>query len=87
MRAIAHSNEEYCQREHNLFFDNCHSHVAQALSLYEYQGKTNWSAWDIFVMFLTRGRYFNLSSIIKTYLGSLIFYALLVWLIYVKEIN
>jgi hypothetical protein len=35
-RAVQDANEEYRKRMHNLFCDNCHSHVAYALNRMAY---------------------------------------------------
>uniref|UniRef100_A0A183C1X1 Probable U2 small nuclear ribonucleoprotein A' n=1 Tax=Globodera pallida TaxID=36090 RepID=A0A183C1X1_GLOPA len=42
-RAVAQASDEYKKRVHNLFCDNCHSHVALALNTMRYGGKSNWN--------------------------------------------
>uniref|UniRef100_A0A915L153 Transmembrane protein 222 n=1 Tax=Romanomermis culicivorax TaxID=13658 RepID=A0A915L153_ROMCU len=39
-RGIIEASEEYSQRTHNLFCDNCHSHVAMALDKMNYDGRS-----------------------------------------------
>jgi hypothetical protein len=34
--AVDEANRTYCKRMHNLFCDNCHSHVCRALQTMEY---------------------------------------------------
>ncbi len=41
--AISGASDIYGGRVHNLFCDNCHSHVATALDMMEYNGKKNWN--------------------------------------------
>jgi len=40
---VAEASEIYSHRIHNIFCDNCHSHVAKALDIMKYKGKTNWN--------------------------------------------
>jgi hypothetical protein len=56
-RAVAETSEIYMGRVHNLFCDNCHSHVAMALNEMQYNSKNNWTMVKLaFLMFFT-GRY------------------------------
>ncbi len=40
---VAEASTIYEGRMHNLFCDNCHSHVATALALMRYDGSTSWN--------------------------------------------
>eukprot|EP00537_Pseudo-nitzschia_pungens_P002846 CAMPEP_0172367686 /NCGR_PEP_ID=MMETSP1060-20121228/23053_1 /TAXON_ID=37318 /ORGANISM="Pseudo-nitzschia pungens, Strain cf. cingulata" /LENGTH=189 /DNA_ID=CAMNT_0013092019 /DNA_START=181 /DNA_END=747 /DNA_ORIENTATION=- len=40
--AILQADGIYRHRMHNLFCDNCHSHVARALNIMEYKGRHDW---------------------------------------------
>lgn len=42
-RGVAEASEIYSHRIHNLFCDNCHSHVARALNLMFYERKSDWN--------------------------------------------
>ncbi len=42
-RAVAAANVTYCQRMHNICCDNCHSHVANALTRMRYGNSTRWN--------------------------------------------
>lgn len=41
--AVNKSSEVYMTRMHNLFWDNCHSHVGLALTLMSYNNSTHWN--------------------------------------------
>jgi transmembrane protein 222 len=71
-RSIALANEEYSKRIHNLFCDNCHSHVARALNEMEYDGKTNWTMFSVFFLTILSSKYISASGILKTYFPFLI---------------
>ena len=52
-RAVSEASDEYKKRMHNLFCDNCHSHVAYALNLMSYDKSSNWNMVKLcFFMFL-----------------------------------
>lgn len=64
-------------RVHFLLTDNCHSHVALALELMRYDGRTNWgmvylAAWTFFC-----GRYVGLRGFLLTWLPFLMLVSLL----------
>ena len=66
-RAIRKSNEVYSCKMHDLFINNCHSHVANVLNLIKYKEKSNWGILSVFWLVITKGKYFDWHSIIKTY--------------------
>jgi hypothetical protein len=41
-RSVKEASDEYKMRMHNLFCDNCHSHVAFALNLMNYNKSSSW---------------------------------------------
>lgn len=47
----------WCIFQHNLFCDNCHSHVAMALNLMHYDGSSNWNMVKLCFLMLLHGRY------------------------------
>ncbi|KAG7171495.1 Transmembrane protein 222-like [Homarus americanus] len=55
-------------RMHNLFCDNCHSHVAMALNLMHYDGSTNWNMVKLCLLMLVHGKYINFVGFLKTWL-------------------
>ena len=52
--------------------DNCHSHVAMALNLMEYDGKTNWNMVNVCFYVLFKGRFVDFAAFLKTW-GPLVF--------------
>ena len=52
--------------------DNCHSHVAMALNLMEYKGRTDWNMVNLCFLMLFRGRFVDFASFLKTW-GPLLF--------------
>lgn len=61
--AILHADEVYRQRMHNLFCDNCHSHVALALNRAAYDGRTTWGMVNLAVWMLLRGAYTDSTAV------------------------
>ena len=67
--AIQESNQVYRGRMHNLFCDNCHSHVAYALNragVREY-GVEKWDMVKIALLMTFRGRFLSWSALVQTY--------------------
>ncbi|OON19285.1 hypothetical protein X801_04852, partial [Opisthorchis viverrini] len=60
-KAVFGANEVYKLRVHNLFCDNCHSHVARALNGMRYRGRSNWNMFSVTLLFFSRARYVNKS--------------------------
>lgn len=63
----------YNNLRHNLFWNNCHSHVAYVLNQLKYKGKNNYNMVDIWWMLIWKGKYTSFWGFIKTYLGFFIF--------------
>ena len=55
-----------------LFSDNCHSHVAMALNLMEYKGRTNWNMVNLCFLLLFRGRFVDFGAFLKTWAPLLV---------------
>ncbi|XP_065891033.1 transmembrane protein 222-like [Dysidea avara] len=54
--AVHQASEEYGHRMHSLFCDNCHSHVARALNLMQYNGSHSWNMFKIWFFILFYGK-------------------------------
>jgi hypothetical protein len=54
---VAEASEIYSHRIHNLFCDNCHSHVAKALDIMSYGGKTNWNMFVLCFMVFFKAKF------------------------------
>lgn len=71
-RSVHEASEEYKKRMHNICCDNYHSHVAMALNLMEYKGRTDWNMVNLCFLMLFRGRFVDFASFLKTW-GPLLF--------------
>lgn len=56
-RGVAEASEIYKHRIHNLFCDNCHSHVAMALDHMQYNCKNDWNMFKLAFLMFFKGRY------------------------------
>ena len=56
-RAVAEASEIYKHRIHNLFCDNCHSHVATALDQMQYNSRNDWNMVKLALLMFIKGRY------------------------------
>ena len=66
---VAEANTVYSKRMHNIFCDNCHSHVANALNHMGYGSlKANFGMVSIGVWVFFFGRFTSVGDFIKTYL-------------------
>lgn len=75
---VREASEIYKKRMHNLFCDNCHSHVATALNLMKYQNSTSWNMVKLALLMMVHGKYVNKSAFVKTWLPFLIIAILIV---------
>lgn len=57
--AIEQADEVFRRSCHNLFTNNCHHHVAEALNRMAYAGKENWTPWDVFWNMMTKGHFLS----------------------------
>ena len=66
--AIEKADVCYRKRMHNLFCDNCHSHVARVLNNLEYRGRSNYTMIDVWWMCITQSTYVTYAHIFYTYI-------------------
>lgn len=66
----------YSRRMHNIFCDNCHSHVATALNYMGYDGKRSRGMVWIGVVFFFQGKFTSVSAFIRTYLPAAVIIAI-----------
>nr|CAG4643586.1 EOG090X0GY7 [Ilyocryptus agilis] len=76
-RAVQEASEEYEKHVHNLFCDNCHSHVALALNTMGYPGH-KWGMCALGWGVLFNGKYVSVAGFLKTWLPAFIFYGVIV---------
>lgn len=60
--------DTYKKRIHNLFCDNCHSHVATALEHMNYGNSSSWNMVKLAAWLFVRGKYVGVSGFLKTWL-------------------
>lgn len=56
-RALKQADVTYRKRMHNIFCDNCHSHVARVLNNLNYKGRANYTMIDVWWMCCTSSSY------------------------------
>ncbi|CAF0742381.1 unnamed protein product [Brachionus calyciflorus] len=71
-RSVKEASDEYKMRMHNLFCDNCHSHVAYALNLMKYDNSSSWNMVKLCFLMLFKGSFVNFGGFLKTWLPFLI---------------
>jgi len=64
--AIQTADSAFTHREHNMLSNNCHHHVAMALTKAEYQHRT-WTAVQVWWLVLRRGKFVTGWARCKTY--------------------
>lgn len=65
--AVTEASEVYKGRVHNLFCDNCHSHVAFALNLMRYDDSSSWNMVKLALKMPFHSRYVGLWGFFKTW--------------------
>uniref|UniRef100_A0A336L8Q7 CSON005439 protein n=1 Tax=Culicoides sonorensis TaxID=179676 RepID=A0A336L8Q7_CULSO len=66
--AVAKASVTYGTRMHNLFCDNCHSHVGLALALMKYNDSTRYNMVYLAAWVFFRAKYVSVWGFIKTWL-------------------
>ncbi|KAI4480673.1 PREDICTED: transmembrane protein 222 [Polistes canadensis] len=84
--AVSEASEIYKARMHNLFLDNCHSHVATALNLMAYDNSTKWNMVKLAALMFIKGRYVNFYGFLKNWLPFFILVIIVVTLDLVLEL-
>ncbi|CAG5109115.1 Similar to TMEM222: Transmembrane protein 222 (Homo sapiens) [Cotesia congregata] len=70
--AVSEASDIYKKKMHNLFCDNCHSHVATALNLMNYDNSSNWNMVKLAFFMLIKGKYVGFLGFVKTWLPFVI---------------
>lgn len=63
--AVARAARTYEGRNHNLFLDNCHSHVALTLNEMRYDGRDDWTMFGVYRMLLTQGTWVSRAAAVR----------------------
>ncbi|KAH8282456.1 hypothetical protein KR054_007799 [Drosophila jambulina] len=66
--AVSKASVLYGTRIHNIFCDNCHSHVATALINMRYKNSTGWNMLILSMWLFVCGRYVGFGGVLKTWL-------------------
>ena len=66
----------------NISSDNCHSHVALALNLMEYKGRTDWNMVNLCFLLLFRGRFVDFGAFLKTWAPLLVAVSIILVLVF-----
>jgi len=85
--AVSEASEIYGKRMHNLCCDNCHSHVARALNLMQYDGSTSWNMVSLCALMLVHGKHVSWWGMLRTWLPSLILLAIVATIIVLSHPN
>ncbi|GAB1602261.1 transmembrane protein 222-like [Argonauta hians] len=85
--AVAEASEVYKKRMHNLFCDNCHSHVAMALNLMQYDGSRSWNMVKLCLLIMVHGKYVSFCGFLKTWLPFLFVLAVILVLCLVTHLT
>lgn len=86
-KAVFDASEEYKEHMHNLFCDNCHSHVALALNLMHYNGSSNWNMFKLAFLMLIYGKYVSFWGFVKTWLPFLILSSVILTVVLVTQLH
>lgn len=80
--ACVRANNCFCRTTHNIFINNCHHHVCEALNHMSYQ-KTRWNQFRLFWLLTTQSEYIGWSGWFRTWGPFVIFWLLIcgAWLI------
>jgi len=81
-QAVQQASDEYMTRMHNLCCDNCHSHVAMALDIMNYNGSSGWNMVKLCFLMLIHGKYVSFKAFLKTWLPFVILASMIGILIY-----
>ena len=72
---------------HNIFCDNCHSHVACALNKFKYKGKDNYTMIDVWWMVNARSKYVSWGHLLITYAGFIVICGIIGLCVYLAQMN
>ncbi|CAG9836754.1 unnamed protein product [Diabrotica balteata] len=70
--AVTEASDIYKGRMHNLCCDNCHSHVATALNLMQYDNSSSWNMVKLAFLMLIHGKYVSVAGFLKTWVPFLL---------------
>jgi hypothetical protein len=83
-RGVREGCNMYSRRMHNIFCDNCHSHVAASLNFMGYNGFRNRGMVSIGVWFFFFGNFTSSGALLRTYMPFLIATTIIILVSYLK---
>eukprot|EP00923_Selenidium_pygospionis_P036243 GHVN01063573.1.p1 GENE.GHVN01063573.1~~GHVN01063573.1.p1 ORF type:complete len:148 (+),score=13.41 GHVN01063573.1:68-445(+) len=84
--AIEGADLQFSREEHNLLTNNCHHHVADALSRMRYLRRPRWNQFDVWLGCLTKGKYVSTSALLITWSGWIVIaFVILIYLFLGKQ--
>ncbi|CAB3227360.1 unnamed protein product [Arctia plantaginis] len=78
--AVTEASEIYKTRMHIICYDNCHSHVATALNIMNYDGCKNWNMVKLAFYMIPYSKYVSFGAFLKTWVPSLIIFSCIICL-------
>ena len=84
-RAIEKGDNKYNMQEHNIFLNNCHSHVAFVLNQLNFHGRNNYNMASIWWMLILRGKYVSFCGFFKTYFPFLLIVLVIIFVVLFKK--
>lgn len=78
--AVQTSARKFNEKSHNIFYQNCHSHVADTLNELKYEGSSNWSQLDVWWQITAHSRYVGCLGFLKQW-GLFLLIAIIVILL------
>ncbi len=84
--AVTKASDIYKSRMHNLFCDNCHSHVATAMEIMDYDG-SKWNMVKLAALMLVKGRFVGFTGFLKTWLPFIVIWSLVVGIVLATQLK
>ncbi|KNC87089.1 hypothetical protein SARC_00765 [Sphaeroforma arctica JP610] len=72
---------DFNQKQHNLFLQNCHSHVACCLNRMLYEGRDDWNMFKVAWLFVREGHFVGRAEMISTLAPFMVVLVLVVFLV------
>lgn len=82
---VTNINVNYNNKNYNLLFDNCHSYCAYVLNEMNYNGRSDYSMVDVFLMVTLKSKFISYYHYIKTYIGFIMLILMIIFLVYFSE--
>lgn len=81
--AIQVSADRFGEQRHNIIVNNCHNHVADALNELKYNGKSDYTQLDVFLMMTLHSEYVGIRGFLMQWGMFILLLALIAMLAYI----